>query len=309
MTPNINTATIPNNNSINNNSNNSGNLPQHPLNSHINRSYINPNNTKNVLDKFQKDLQRQSQQLARISSQFHDELNKSQLNMNQTFMLLRNMLDQRQAQLQANLAEVSRNAAQTLNQRQHKANQLKVLAENVVHLNDSDTLELKADIKHFINERLLDEEFGKAKVFSEENYDQLHDAIGNYGHVVQLNHIKYATSRPPVEKVLDNSYSIAAVVPQQPQQLSNNSISSSIRKNSNKAVKAKEMNGSAPNVPNGKHSVMIVDVDSFSDGDNEGEFIEVKKPRKFDFFNSSPELISISGKLWRTNCEFVCHYF
>lgn len=260
------------------------NLPQHPLSSHINRSYTNPNNTKNVLGNFQKDLQRQSQQLTRTSSQFQEELSKSQMNIDQTFMLLRSMLDQRQAQLQTELASVARNAVQTLNQRQQRASQLKVLGDNVVHLNDQDTMELKADMKHFINERLLDEEFGQVKVFSEDNYDQLHEAIGNYGRVVQLNHIKYATSRPPVDKVLDASYKIAAPVAQsQPQpQKTNNSTNGVGKKNNNNNNNSGNKAAAKTNaVSNGKHSVKIIDVDSLSDEDNEGEFIEVKKPRKF----------------------------
>lgn len=252
------------------------NLPPHPLNSHINRSYTNPNNTKNVLGSFQKDLQRQTQQLTRITSQFQEELSKSEMNINQTFMLLRNMLDQRQAQLQAELTTVSRNAIQTLNQRQQKASQLKVLGENVAHLNDQDTLELKADMKHFINERLLDEEFGKVKVFSEDNYDQLHEAIGNYGRVVQLNHIKYATSRPPVDKVLDGSYKVAAPIAQpQPQRV--NSNTNGVNKNNNNKTSSAAATSA---VSNGKHSVKIVDVDTLSDEDDEGEFIEVKKPQR-----------------------------
>lgn len=257
------------------------NLPQHPLNSHINRSYTNPNNTKNVLGSFQKDLQRQSQQLTRTSAQFQEELSKSQMNINQTFMLLRNMLDQRQAQLQAELTSVARNAVQTLSQRQQKASQLKVLGDNVVHLNDQDTLELKADMKHFINERLLDEEFGKVKVFSEDNYDQLHEAIGNYGRVVQLNHIKYATSRPPVDKVLDANYKAAAPVVPQPQK-TNNNTSSAGKKNNNNGNKTPAAAAAVTNksVSNGKHSVKIIDVDTLSDEDNEGEFIEVKKPQR-----------------------------
>lgn len=267
-----------------NNNNTNSDMPQHPLNSHINRSYTNPNNTKNVLGNFQKDLQRQSQQLTRTSSQFQEELSKSQMNINQTFMLLRSMLDQRQAQLQTELASVARSAVQTLNQRQQKASQLKVLGDNVVHLNDQDTLELKADMKHFVNERLLDEEFGKVKVFSEDNYDQLHQAIGNYGRVVQLNHIKYATSRPPVDKVLDASYKDAAPVAQpQPQKTSNNTNGVGKKNNNNNNNNGNKAAAKTNAVSNGKHSVKIIDVDTLSDED-EGEFIEVKKPRKFKHF-------------------------
>lgn len=136
-------AKIPLNNQFVNTNLNSN----HPLTAHINKAYTNQNNVKNPLDKSQKDLQRQVTVLARIATQFQVELNKSQMNINQTFMQLRTMLDQRQNQLQAGLNNISQNGSQILMQRQQKAAQLKTLADNVAHLNDQDTLELKADIK------------------------------------------------------------------------------------------------------------------------------------------------------------------
>lgn len=255
----------------------------HPLNSHVNLSYTNPNNTRNVVDKSQKDLQRQSTQLTRISSQFQAELNKSQQTCNQTFMLLRNLLDQRQAQLQANLNQAARQASQTLSTRQHKAQQLKNLADNFFHLNDQDTLELKADIKHFVSERLLDEEFGKIKIFQEDNYDELYSAINNYGHVAQLNHIKYATVRPPTEELLNNSFSAPApVVPQPQREAKKTAKTNGKQMNSNSNGNNNNINHStaqsAVTKPtNGKFSVKIQDV---SASDDEGEFIEVKKQQR-----------------------------
>lgn len=249
----------------------------HPLNSHINLSYVNPNNTRNVLDKSQKDLQRQSAQLTRISTQWQAELNKAQETCNQTFMLLRNMLDQRQVQLQTSLNQVAQQAAQTLNIRQHKAQQLKNLAENFVHLNDQDTLELKADIKHFVSERLLDEEFGKMKVFHEDNYDDLYSAINSYGRVAQLNHIKYATVRPSTEELLNNSFSAPAPVIPQPQRESKKTNGKPMNGNSNGNKNHNTAQSSVSKPTNGKFNIKIEDV---SASDDEGEFIEVKKPQR-----------------------------
>lgn len=261
-----------------NESSQKANLQFHPLNNHLNLSYRNPNNTKNVLDKASKDLQRQSTVLSKISTQFQEELNKSQISFNQTFLYLHQLLDQRQNQLQANLNTLARNASQALSQRQHKASQLKNLADNVVHLNDQDTLELKADIKHFVSERLLDEEFGKIKTFQEENYEQLHDAIKSYGRVGQISHIKYASKRPPLDEVLNNSFT-APVAPQPIPEQKNNS------KKLNSASN-KQINGSAKPSndvkSNGKFNIKITDVNGLSDenNDDEGEFIEVKKNQR-----------------------------
>ena len=122
--------------------------PQPALNiPNIDLAYVNPNNSKSSMDKFQKDLHRQTTVLAKISAQFQEELHKSQLNCNQTFERLRHLLNERQSQMQAEFNLMARNASQMLSSRQNKAVQLKLLADNAVHLNDNDTLELKADIK------------------------------------------------------------------------------------------------------------------------------------------------------------------
>ena len=122
--------------------------PQPALNiPNIDLAYVNPNNSKSSMDKFQKDLHRQTTVLAKISAQFQEELHKSQLNCNQTFERLRHLLNERQSQMQAEFNLMARNASQMLSSRQNKAIQLKLLADNAVHLNDNDTLELKADIK------------------------------------------------------------------------------------------------------------------------------------------------------------------
>lgn len=270
----------------------SANSTKHPLTAHINKAYTNQNNVKNALEKSQKDLQRQTTVLARIATQFQEELNKSQINMNQTFMQLRTMLDQRQNQMQASLNNISRNGGQILMQRQQKAVQLKTLADNVVHLNDQDTLELKADIKHFVSERQLDEEFSKIKVFKEDNYDMMMESINNFGKISQLN-VKYAKQRPPLDEVLNNSFTAspkASPLPQRQQQ------QDSIRKEQQKANAAsdatgngKQMNGNSKpvngnGVTNGngkkKFTIPITDVNGFSDEfEQEGEFIELKSQK------------------------------
>lgn len=270
----------------------SANSTKHPLTAHINKAYTNQNNVKNALEKSQKDLQRQTTVLARIATQFQEELNKSQINMNQTFMQLRTMLDQRQNQMQASLNNISRNGGQILMQRQQKAVQLKTLADNVVHLNDQDTLELKADIKHFVSERQLDEEFSKIKVFKEDNYDMMMESINNFGKISQLN-VKYAKQRPPLDEVLNNSFTAspkASPLPQRQQQ------QDSIRKEQQKANAAsdatgngKQMNGNSKpvngnGVTNGngkkKFTIPITDVNGFSDElEEEGEFIELKSQK------------------------------
>ena len=235
--------------------------PQPALNiPNIDLAYVNPNNSKSSMDKFQKDLHRQTTVLAKISAQLHEELHKSQLNCNQTFERLRHLLNERQSQVQAEFGLMARNASQMLSSRQNKAVQLKLLADNAVHLNDNDTLELKADIKHFVSERQLDEEFLKHRLFQADEADKICESLKTLGTVAHLD-IQYATNRPSAEELFKNSFSSTASPPSQ-----------------TKTVSEEKPVGN-------KFSVKITDVNGFEDygeaANNEGEFIEVKKPRKF----------------------------
>jgi len=226
-------------------------MPFHALNNHLNMSYTNPNNSRASLDKSHKDLQRQSANLAKVASQFQDDLNKAQINCNQAFIFLRSLLDQRQQQLQAQLNSVSRQGNQVLAERQHKASQLRTLLDNAVHLNDEDTLELKADIKHFVSERQVDEQFLKVSLFQQNNEGLLCDAIHSYASIGQLDTIKYAAQRPPAQQLLAASAQPKAAQP------ATNGV---------------------------RHSIKITEVNGFSEDDlasgSEAGFIEVKKPRK-----------------------------
>ncbi len=167
-------------------------------------------------------------------------------------MVLRNIIDQRQMELQAQLNTISRQGNRTLIERQHKASQLRTLLENAVHLNDEDTLELKADIKHFVNERQVDDEFLRLEIFRPVNQEHLYDAVRSYGEIASLDAVKYASQRPSKGKLFNNM------------------------------VKADQQKTT---ITNGiKHSIKITEVNGISDEDNVGDseagFIEVKKPRK-----------------------------
>lgn len=255
----------------------------HPLTAHINKAYTNQNNVKNnAVEKLQKDLQRQTTVLARIATQFQDELNTSQINMNQTFKKLRAMLDQRQNQMQADLNNISMNGGQILMQRQQKAAQLKTLSENIVHLNDQDTLELKADIKHFVSERQLDEEFSKIKVFKENNYDMIMESINSFGMISQLN-VKYAKQRPPLDEVLNNSFTASPKASPLPQRQQNKKDAPAVVSNGkpmNGSSNPKPVNGNGVTNGKKKFSIPITDVNGFSDElEDEGEFIELKSQK------------------------------
>ena len=123
------------------------NLVQTPVEKRVfNMTYVNPN-AKQILERHQKDLQRQTAALTRTSSVFQEDLNKSHTLLNQTFAQLRKLLDNRQAQLEAQLISAAQTGSNLLQQRQAKAAELKISADNAQHLTDHEAQELKADIK------------------------------------------------------------------------------------------------------------------------------------------------------------------
>lgn len=251
----------------------------------FNKSYVNPN-AKNFLEKSTKDLQRQTVALTKITHQYQEDLTTSQNLLNKTFNDLRKLLNERQNQLQAKLNSLAQTGNAMLVQRQSKAAELKYLADNAVHLNDNELLELKADIKHFISERQLDEEFTRVKCFQDENLDKLCAAINSFGQCAQLNN-QYATERPPLNEVL-NSASPTPIPSNLQQITSQNKSSNNQQQNNNnnnnnknganpnsKPLQPQQTNNSSANNShvNGASS-------NKNDLDDEGEFIEVRRPQR-----------------------------
>jgi hypothetical protein len=166
-----------------------------------------------------------------------------------------------------------------------------------------------------VSERQLDEEFGKLKFLNIENLTQLNHAINSFGSIVTLTN-KYATQRPPTSELND----LSPTIEQQQQTNSgtngknsnnnanntnnnklNGNHSNNIKlangvadKNNNNKQPHFGQNGAANNTPklngnnNNKQTVetktngaYFSDFIDEVDNNEEGEFIEVKKPRMF----------------------------
>jgi len=209
-------------------------------------------------------LQRQTVALNKISNQFQEDLTKSQATLNKSFNLLRQLLNERQNQLQFKLNTLAQTGHDILCQRQAKAAQLKHLAENAIHLNDTETLELKADIKHFISERQLDEELARIKFFQEENLDKLTNSIDTFGLIAQIRN-QYSTERPPLNELLNSASSPEPTPSKQPSQHQDTSQQTKFNNTTNN------------NNNNNKQNIHINSSNNF---DDEGEFIEVKRPQR-----------------------------
>lgn len=235
----------------------------------FNTNYINPN-AKNVLEKSTKDLQRQTVALNKIQHQFQNDLNTSQHLFTKTFNNLKKLIDERQMQLQSKLNQLAQTGNDILAQRQQKANDLKIQTDNAVHLNDNELLELKADIKHFLSERQLDEEFTKIKFFEDEPLKNMCQSIQSFGTIAQIKN-QYSTERPPLNEVLNSaSPNPTPSIQQETSQLNANFKQQANRSNGNTNNTINKVNGTSVNII-----------------DDEGEFIEVKRPRKFKLIKHS----------------------
>ena len=245
----------------------------------VNTSYVNPN-ARAAMEKHQKDLQRQTALLNRIPSVFQDELNKRQQELSHTFQQLRQVLNEKQAQLETQLIAAAQAGNTLLQQRQSKAVELKYLCDSCQHLSDAELNELKADIKHFVGERQIDEEFGKLKLLQMDGLSGLIQSMQTFASIASITN-QYAKQRPPASVVNANSPVNGQQAQQPPPQ---NGSGSQVDKNNNKNLangNAKLANGAKANGLNGNSNGN--NHPDLNNDDNEGEFIEVKKPRKFCF--------------------------
>jgi hypothetical protein len=155
------------------------------INIQINKK-LNNQNAKALLEKPAKDLQRQIVNLNKISSSYNDHVQKAQANIDEAYGKLRLALDERYKFLKSQIYISANDGDKLLKQRQAKANNLKYLADNGIHLTDQHTNELKAEIKHFVSERQLDEELLKVNLFEPLNFDKVNDLINQFGLVTQI---------------------------------------------------------------------------------------------------------------------------
>lgn len=258
------------------------------MNRQFNKSYINPN-AKQVLEKSVKDLQRQTVQLNKVQSSLQDEVEKSSQLLNKTYQQLLKVLQDRKNQLDLDLKNSSQQALRLLQDRQSKAASLKHLTDNSQHLNDTELNELRADLKHFVSERLLDEEFSKLSLFSLEpsQMERLTGDLNSFGAVCQIKN-QYSTQRPAnIDEILTpvSNLNVSVVTEKQQQQQQQKQQQQQqqpqpvqqvpAKPQRNNINKNKQENKQVNGLTNGNVNGNANHVD-----DGEGEFIEVKKPQR-----------------------------
>ncbi|XP_064466186.1 spermatogenesis-associated serine-rich protein 2-like isoform X2 [Ornithodoros turicata] len=121
---------------------------------------------KTCLEKSLKDLSRQTVALQRVQVLLEDELHKAEKALKATFVEVQKMLSERQAHLEVEMEKMKSDARGMLQRRQKLAAELKARSETAPMLSESDLLELRDDIKHFVVERKYDDELGKTVRFT-----------------------------------------------------------------------------------------------------------------------------------------------
>jgi hypothetical protein len=136
-----------------------------------------------TLEKSSKDLQRTVVSLTRHKNLLAEEIEKAEKRLKKACDDARTSLNAREEDLLKQIQEVKRHATALLDDRQHKAFELKQQISQAPVKSEHDLLELRSDIKHFVSERKIDEEIGRSSRFT-----------GNLD-VLQQVHIKIQTNK------------------------------------------------------------------------------------------------------------------
>ncbi|XP_002738108.2 spermatogenesis-associated serine-rich protein 2-like, partial [Saccoglossus kowalevskii] len=152
-----------------------------------------------VLERSVKDLQRTTVPLGRYKNLLNEEIDKSLKRMKKAFDGIRKAVDEREAEMIQQLKAVKLEGNELLEGRQNKAADLKSMTERGLVLKDSEIAELKAEIKHFVGERKVDEELGKTYRFKYED-ETVIKSIREFGEIVPIK-TRYTTRRQSVSSV------------------------------------------------------------------------------------------------------------
>ncbi|XP_014118276.1 PREDICTED: spermatogenesis-associated serine-rich protein 2-like [Pseudopodoces humilis] len=134
------------------------------------------------LEKSRKELRRCGAALARCRALLREELQGSLRRLRAAFSDIHACLMDREVALLAEMDKVKAEAMELLALRQRRAEALRELTEAAPGMSEEQLLELRADIKHFVSERKLDEELGRAGRFGCD-LDALRGSIGAFGQV------------------------------------------------------------------------------------------------------------------------------
>ncbi|XP_072034812.1 LOW QUALITY PROTEIN: uncharacterized protein [Amphiura filiformis] len=167
-----------------------------------------------VLERVSKDLQRTQVSLTRHKNLLNEECDRSEKRLLKAFADIRLSCEHREMEMLRQLKEVKRTATILLENRQEKALELKMETAKAASMSEQKLSELRADIKHFVSERKIDEEIGRTMRFTW-NPDPVEQAVKSLGEVVPVK-TNYATRRPSITSDTSGTFSRTTSVSEDP---------------------------------------------------------------------------------------------
>ncbi|XP_033126363.1 SPATS2-like protein isoform X2 [Anneissia japonica] len=149
--------------------------------------------TGGALDKSVKDLQRTTVSLGHHHNKHTEEMENAFKKIKSAFADVHTILQNREVELLRELNSIKEQAATMFGKRQHEAVELKRRAEQVKFLSEVQLLELRADIKHFVSDRKIDEALGRTSRF-QADASAFEEHVNSFGEVTPITS-QYSTRR------------------------------------------------------------------------------------------------------------------
>lgn len=157
--------------------------------------------TKRGYERCKKDLNRQTISLQRIHVQVDKGLEESSKKLKSVFNDLRKMLDQRQEQIELELAKAKEDALNLLKSRQDLGVDLKRRVDRTPSLTEAEWSELRSDVKQFVTERKYDDELGKT-IWFQWSLDSITESIKTFGEVHPVKNVYSQRSHSALGNVI-----------------------------------------------------------------------------------------------------------
>ena len=179
----------------------SGSLSHRPRTSSERSSegYPVPKQVHKTLEKSVKDLHRQTISLERLRLILQEEVDKNYKRIKSVFDEMRACLNEREVELMKEMDQVKVVANDTFSTRQKNAIELKHSTDRAERMDDKQLAQLRADIKHFVSDRKIDEDLSRTTRFLYDS-DYLKREISQFGEVVPVK-CTYSLRRPSVSSV------------------------------------------------------------------------------------------------------------
>ncbi|XP_052080377.1 spermatogenesis-associated serine-rich protein 2-like isoform X2 [Mytilus californianus] len=158
-----------------------------------------PKQIHKTLEKSVKDLHRQTVSLERLRLILDEEMDKNYKRIKSVFDEMRTCLNDREVELIQQMDQVKVVASDTFHMRQNSAVDLKKNIDRADRMDDKQIAQLRADVKHFVSERKMDEDLSRTTRFLYDS-DYLKKEISQFGEVVPVK-CTYSIRRPSVSSV------------------------------------------------------------------------------------------------------------